>query len=82
VSSHDTRSYQQNRKIARQLLQLRLDLHYNKDKSFLEKEAKEKRLEKLKNNKKAINKLKLKQEFKKSIEIEKSKETETKKEKE
>ena len=43
VSSHHTRSLEENRKIARKLLQQKLDIHYNKENSHFMKKQQEKR---------------------------------------
>lgn len=64
MSSHHTRSLEENRKIARQLLQEKLDYHYNKEESFLYKQQLERREEKLKKKKKSQLNLQRKLDFK------------------
>jgi protein subunit release factor B len=64
VVSHHTRELEKNRKIARELLQQRLDLYYNKENSYTEKLKKEKLTKKLEKNKRARENLSKKLEFK------------------
>ncbi len=64
VSSHHTRSLDENRKIAYRILQEKLDYFYNKEESHLYKLELLKREEKLKKKKKAIENLEKKLEFK------------------
>ena len=61
---------EENRKIARRLLQVKLDIHFNKEESFYMKLQKEKREEKLKQTKKAKENLERKKEFKEREELE------------
>lgn len=63
VTCHDTRSLQENRKIARRLLQEKLDLYYNKDESYLAQLEAEKRKQKLERSQKSRENLKRKKEF-------------------
>ncbi len=67
VSSHDTRSLEQNRKIARKLLQQRLDFHFNKENSFLFKLSKLKQKERNDRSKRSVELLELKKELKKNL---------------
>ena len=64
VSSHDTRSLEENRKIARRMLQERLDMHYNKDLSYIAINKKKKATERENKRKKSIENLKKKLAFK------------------
>ena len=64
VSSHHTRSLQENRKIAYRLLQEKLDYHYNREESYLFKQNLIKKEEKLKKKKKSIENLERKIDFK------------------
>lgn len=64
VSSHHTRSLEENRKIARRLLQEKLDYHYNKEESYLSKQQAKKTEEKREKKIKAQQRLKRKLEFK------------------
>jgi len=64
VSSHHTRSLEENRKIARRLLQEKLDYHYNKENSFLFKQELEEREQRLKRKKKSQENLRRKLKFK------------------
>jgi len=68
VASHDTRSLEQNRKIARKLLQQRLDLHFNKENSYLAKLTKEKQKERSEKSKRSIELLEIKKKFKETLE--------------
>ena len=67
VSSHDTRSLEQNRQIARKLLQQRLDFHFNKENSYLFKLTKLKQKERNDRSKRSVELLELKKEFKKNL---------------
>ena len=64
MSSHHTRSLQENRKIAYRLLQEKLDYHYNREESYLFKQNLIKKEEKLKKKKKSIENLERKIDFK------------------
>ena len=64
VTCHETRSLEENRKKARKMLQQQIDLHYNKEESYLAKLAKFKKQEKIIKNKKSVDNLKRKKEFK------------------
>lgn len=70
VSSHHTRSLEENRKIARKLLQQKLDLHFNKENSYLFKLNSLKQEKKISQTKKSIENLKRKKEFKEREDIE------------
>ncbi len=63
--SHHTRSLEENRKIAREILQQKLDFHCNKENSYLAKLKKEKSLERLEKDRRAKANLLQKLEFKK-----------------
>jgi protein subunit release factor B len=65
VASHHTRSLEQNRKIARVLLQQKLDVHFNGQRSFVNQDKREKALEKLEKRRRATANLLQKIEFKK-----------------
>ena len=54
VASHDTRSLEQNRAIARKKLQQQLDLHFNKDNSYLARLDKKRRIARAQKNKRAV----------------------------
>jgi len=69
VSSHHTRSLEENRKIARRILQEKLDYHFNKEESFLAKKQAAEREEKLKKKQKSKQKLLKKLEFKQKIKL-------------
>jgi protein subunit release factor B len=64
VTCHQTRSLEENRKIARKMLQQQLDFYYNKENSYLAKLEKFKREQKAIKNKKSVENLKRKKEFK------------------
>ena len=64
VSSHDTRSLEDNRKIARKLLQRKLDFHFNKEESYLARLAQEKQKERLEKNRRAVKLLEKKRKLK------------------
>jgi protein subunit release factor B len=64
VSSHHTRSLEENRKLARRILQQKLDYHYNKENSYFVRSLKEKQAEKVEKSKRAVENLKRKKEFK------------------
>lgn len=64
MSSHHTRSLIENRKIARKLLQQQLDLHFNKESSYLSQLAKIKQEEKSLKSKRSVENLKRKKKFK------------------
>lgn len=64
MSSHHTRSLEENRKIARRLLQIKIDNYYNKDESIQAQELRAKRAEKLEKTKRSVENLKRKREFK------------------
>ncbi|CAF1063313.1 unnamed protein product [Brachionus calyciflorus] len=70
VTSHHTRSLEENRKIARKLLQQKLDLLNNKESSYLTQLAKLKQEEKLVRTKRSIENLKRKKQFKQEEELE------------
>jgi protein subunit release factor B len=69
VTCHQTRSLDENRKIARKKLQQQLDLYYNKENSYLSRLQKFKKEEKLLKNKRSIENLQKKKEFKKNEEL-------------
>ncbi len=79
VSSHHTRSLEENRKIARRLLQEKLDYHYNKEESFLAKQRAAEREEKLQKKRKSKQKLLQKLEYKQRIQLEDQDQTECQK---
>lgn len=64
MTSHHTRSLEENRKIARKLLQQKLDLYFNKESSYLSQLAKLKQEEKLVKTKRSVENLKRKKKFK------------------
>jgi len=68
VAIHDTRSLEENRKIARKIMQQKLDLHYNKEKSYLARLDKLAKSQKANRNKRAVENLKRKQAFKEEAE--------------
>ena len=70
VSSHHTRSLEQNRTIARKMLQQKLDLHFNKENSYLARLEKERRIERAQKNKRAVENLQRKQQFAKELDDE------------
>ena len=70
ASSHDTRSLEQNRTIARKMLQQKLDLHFNKENSYLAQLEKEKRIARAQKNKRSVENLQRKQQFAKELEDE------------
>jgi len=70
VSSHHTRSLEENRKIARKLLQQKLDLHYNNENSYLYKLNSLKQEKKFSRTKRSVENLKRKKEFKEREDIE------------
>ena len=67
VSSHDTRSLEDNRKIARKLLQRKLDFHYNKEESYLAKLQKQKQQERYEKNRRAVLRLEKKKILKEKL---------------
>ena len=69
MSSHHTRSLEENRKIARRLLQEKLDYHYNKENSFLSIQQANEREQRLKRKKRAQENLRRKLEFKQSEDL-------------
>lgn len=70
VTSHHTRSLEENRKIARKTLQQKLDLYFNKESSYLSQLSRLKHEEKLEKSKKSIENLKRKKDFKERENIE------------
>ena len=68
VASHDTRSLEENRRIARKLLQQRLDFYYNKENSYLARALKEKQDEKREKNRRAVKNLEKKRLLKQESE--------------
>ena len=70
VSSHDTRSLEENRKIARKLLQQRLDFHFNKENSYIFKLTKFKQKERIEKSKRSNELLERKKKLKQILEEE------------
>lgn len=64
MSCHQTRSLEENRKIARLMLQERLDLHFNKEESYVRTKEREKSRAREEKRKRSVENLKRKQEFK------------------
>jgi protein subunit release factor B len=64
VSCQQSRLLEENRKLARRILQQKLDLHLNKENSVVAKLRREKQEEKTEKNKRAVKNLARKNEFK------------------
>ena len=67
VSCHDTRSLEENRRLARKYMQQKLDLHYNGEASYLAQALKENQEKKLTRKSKAHKLLEKKRALKESL---------------